>query len=54
MKNPLKHFEITGAPDALAAVRSALGDLLSVTNAATARLSEGVIEGGRFKVEATL
>ena len=54
MKTPLRNLEITGAAKTLSAIRSVLGDLLSVTNAPSAVLAEGPIPEGQFKVQATL
>ena len=54
MKTPLRNLEITGAAKTLSAIRSVLGDLLSVTNAPSAVLTEGTIPEGQFKVQATL
>jgi valyl-tRNA synthetase len=54
VKTPLRDLKITGAAKTLIAVRSVLGDLLSVTNASNAILTEGPIPEGQFKVQATL
>ena len=54
MKTPLRNLEITGSAKTLSAIRSVLGDLLSVTNAPSAVLTEGPIPEGQFKVQATL
>jgi valyl-tRNA synthetase len=54
MKASLKNLEIVGSTDALAAVRSVLGDLLAVTNASAAVLNEGTVEEGLFTIRATL
>jgi valyl-tRNA synthetase len=54
MKTPLRNLEITGAAKTLSAIRSVLGDLLSVTNAPSAVLTEGPIPEGQLKVQATL
>jgi valyl-tRNA synthetase len=54
MKTPVQRLEITGSTSALSAVRCVLGDLLSVTNASVAVLTERIGEGGRFTVQATL
>jgi valyl-tRNA synthetase len=54
MKTPLRNLEITGSAKTLSAIRSVLGDLLSVTNAPSAVLTEGRIPEGQFKVQATL
>jgi valyl-tRNA synthetase len=54
VKTPLRHLEITGSAKTLSAIRSVLSDLLSVTNAPAAVLTEGPIPEGQFKVQATL
>jgi valyl-tRNA synthetase len=54
VKTPLRDLEITGTAKTLSALRSVLGDLLSVTNAPAAVLTEGPIPQGQFKVQATL
>ena len=54
MKTPLRDLEITGSAKTLSAIRGVLGDLLSVTNAPSAVLTEGSIPEGQFKVQATL
>jgi valyl-tRNA synthetase len=54
MKTPLRNLTITGSAKTLSAIRSVLGDLLSVTNAPSAVLTEGSISEGQFKVQATL
>ena len=54
MKTPLRNLEITGSAKTLSAIRCVLGDLLSVTNAPSAVLTEGSIPEGQFKVQATL
>jgi valyl-tRNA synthetase len=54
MKTPLQNLEITGSAKTLSVLRSVLGDLLSVTNAPSAVLTEGPIPQGQFKVEATV
>ena len=54
VKTPLRNLEITGAAKTLSAIRSVLGDLLSVTNATSAVLTEEPIPDGQFKVQATL
>ena len=54
VKTPLRDLEITGSAKTLSAIRSVLGDLLSVTNAPSAVLTEEPIPEGQFKVQATL
>ncbi|MBI4028728.1 MAG: valine--tRNA ligase [Verrucomicrobia bacterium] len=54
MKTPLKELEITGNAKDLDAVRSVMQDLLSVSGAPAARLTEGKVENGRFKIRAAL
>jgi hypothetical protein len=54
MKTPLRNLEITGSAKTLSAIRFVLGDLLSVTNAPSAVLTEGSIPDGQIKVQATL
>jgi valyl-tRNA synthetase len=54
VKTPLRDLEITGSAKTLSAVRSVLGDLLSVTNAPSAVMTEAPIPEGQFKVQATL
>jgi valyl-tRNA synthetase len=54
MKAPLQNLEITGTAKTLSAIRSVLGDLLSVANAPSAVLTEGPIPEGEFKVQASL
>jgi valyl-tRNA synthetase len=54
VKTPLRDLEITGSAKTLSAIRGVLGDLLSVTNAPSAVLTEGSIPEGQFKVRATL
>ena len=54
MKTPLRNLEINGSAKVLSAIRSVLDDLLSVTNAPSAVLTEGPIPEGQFKVQATL
>ena len=54
MKTPLQSLEIKGASEDLKAIQSVLADLLAVSEAASAELVEGMVEGGRFKVNATL
>jgi hypothetical protein len=54
VKTPLRDLEIIGSAKTLSAIRSVLGDLLSVTNAASAMLTEGTIPEGQFKVQAAL
>jgi hypothetical protein len=54
MKTPLRNLEITGSAKTLSGLRSVLDDLLSVTNAPAAVLTEGLIPEGQFKVQATL
>jgi valyl-tRNA synthetase len=54
MKTPLRNLEITGTAKTLSGLRSVLDDLLSVTNAPAAVLTEGLIPEGQFKVQATL
>jgi valyl-tRNA synthetase len=54
MKTPLQGLAITGALEDLRAIRSVQGDLLAVTGAGRATFAEGAVEGGRFKVQATI
>ena len=54
VKTPLRDLEITGSAKTLSAIRSVLGDLLSVTNAPSAVMTEEPIPEGQFKVQATL
>jgi hypothetical protein len=54
MKAPLQNLEVTGSTKTLSRIRAVLGDLLSVTNAPNAILTEGAIPEGQFKVQATL
>ena len=54
MKTPLRNLEITGSAKTLSGLRSVLDDLLSVTNAPAAVLTEGLIPEGQLKVQATL
>jgi valyl-tRNA synthetase len=54
VKTPLRELEITGSAKTLSALRCVLGDLLSVTNAPSAVLTERPIPAGQFKVQATL
>src|SRR4029077_5849858 len=54
VKTPLRDLEITGSAKTLSAIRSVLGDLLSVTNARSAVMTEEPIPEGQFKVQATL
>jgi valyl-tRNA synthetase len=54
VKTPLRNLEITGAAKTLSAIRSVLGDLLSVTNATSAVLTEGPIPKRQFKLQTTL
>jgi valyl-tRNA synthetase len=54
LKTPLQTLEITGSAKALSALRSVLGDLLSVTNASAAVLNEGHVAQGQFQVQATM
>ena len=54
MKTPLQNLEITGSAKTLSALRSVLGDLLSVTNARTAVLNEEAMAEGQIKVHANL
>jgi hypothetical protein len=54
MKTPLQNLEITGSAKTLSALRSVLGDLISVTNASAAILNEETMAEGRIKVHANL
>jgi hypothetical protein len=54
VKTPLQDLTITGSAKTLSAIRGVLGDLLSVTNAPSAVLTEGPIPEGQFKVQASL
>jgi hypothetical protein len=54
VKTPLRELKITGSAKTLNAIRSVLGDLLSVTNASSAVLTEELIPEGQFKVNAAL
>jgi hypothetical protein len=50
----LQNLEVTASATTLKPIRAVLDDLLSVTNAANAVLTEGLIPEGQFKVQATL
>jgi valyl-tRNA synthetase len=54
MKAALQNLEVTASATTLKPIRAVLDDLLSVTNAANAVLTEGLIPEGQFKVQATL
>jgi len=54
VKTPLRELEIKGSAKTLSAIRSVLGDLISVTNAPAAVLKEEAVAEGQVKVHATL
>ena len=54
VKTPLRNLEINGSAKTLSAIRSVLDDLLSVTNAPSAVMTEGPTRKDKFKVQATL
>jgi valyl-tRNA synthetase len=54
MKTPLRNLEINGSANILSAIRSALDDLLSVTNAPSAVLREEAMPDGQLQVQATV
>jgi valyl-tRNA synthetase len=54
VKTPLRDLEITGSAKTLSAIRSVLGDLLSVTNARNALFNVENMADGQIKVHANL